>query len=98
MENQGEKRLEKSPNYVGVFAVLAILTAIEVGVTYVNLPRLPILIPLALAKATLVALFYMHLKSDRRVFSAIFVMGVLMGIGLILSLAVLFAPPLLDVR
>ncbi len=98
MENQEEKRLEKSPNYVGVFAVLAILTAIEVGVTYVNLPRLPILIPLALAKATLVALFYMHLKSDRRVFSAIFVMGVLMGIGLILSLAVLFAPPLLDVR
>lgn len=98
MENQEEKRLEKSPNYVGVFAVLAILTAIEVGVTYVNLPRLPILIPLALAKATLVALFYMHLKSDRRVFSVIFVMGVLMGIGLILSLAVLFAPPLLDVR
>ena len=86
----------KRPNYLGVFLILAVLTAVEVGVTYLPLPRIPILVPLALAKASLVALYYMHLKSDRRVFSVIFVMGLLFGIGLIISLTILFAPPLLD--
>jgi cytochrome c oxidase subunit IV len=86
------------PNYLGVFWVLAILTVAEIGVTYLPLPRVPILVPLALVKASLVALFYMHLKFDRRVFSAIFAAGLLMGIGLILSLIALFGPPLLDVK
>ncbi len=89
---------KKRPNYVGIFIVLAVLTMIEVGVTYLPLPRIPILVPLALIKASLVALFYMHLKFDRRVFSAVFLMGVLMGIGLILSLTILFAPQLVDIR
>ncbi len=86
------------PNYLGVFWVLAILTAVEIGVTYLPLPRIPVLVPLAIIKASLVALFYMHLKFDRRVFSAIFAMGLLMGIGLILSLIALFGPELLDVK
>jgi caa(3)-type oxidase subunit IV len=85
------------PNYVGVFAVLTILTAIEITVTYLPLPKAIILIPLAIIKATLVALFYMHLKIDRRIFSALFGMGLLMGIGLIISLMLLFGGQLLDV-
>ena len=86
------------PNYLGVFWVLAILTAVEVGVTYLPLPRIPVLVPLALLKAALVALFYMHLKFDRRVFSAIFAMGLVMGVGLILSLIALYEPQMLDVK
>ncbi len=87
-----------SPNYIAVFVALVVLTAIEVGVTYVAaLPRLLVLIPLAIAKATLVVLFYMHLRFDSRVFTAIFVIGVLMGFSLILSFILLFGPPLLDV-
>jgi cytochrome c oxidase subunit 4 len=97
METQHEPE-RAQPNYLGVFWVLAILTAIEVGVTYLPLPRIPILVPLALLKAALVALFYMHLKFDRRVFSAIFAAGLLMGIGLILSLIALFGPQMLDVK
>lgn len=92
-----EMQQHPQPNYLGVFWVLALLTAAEVGVTYLPLPHIPILVPLALIKAALVALFYMHLKYDRRVFSLIFAMGLLMGIGLILALIALFAPPLLDV-
>jgi cytochrome c oxidase subunit IV len=92
----GESETRPQPNYLGVFWALAILTAIEVAVTYLPLPRIPILVPLALIKAALVALFYMHLKFDRRVFSMLFGMGLLMGIGLILSLIVLFGPHLLD--
>jgi cytochrome c oxidase subunit IV len=89
---------KKGPNYVGVFIILAILTMVEVGVTYLPVPRIPVLVPLALVKASLVALFYMHLKFDRRVFSAVFLMGVLMGIGLIISLTILFAPQLVDLK
>jgi len=86
------------PNYVGVFGVLAVLTAIELGVTYLPVPRILFLIPLAIIKAALVALFYMHLKIDRRVYSALFGMGIIMGIGLIISLAILFRVQLVDIR
>jgi cytochrome c oxidase subunit 4 len=92
-----ETQQHKQPNYLGVFWVLAALTTLEVGVTYLPVPRIPVLVPLSIMKASLVALFYMHLKYDRPVFSLIFAMGLLMGIGLILALIALFAPPLLDV-
>ncbi len=78
--------------YVLVFAALAALTALEISVTYTPLPRVPVLVPLALVKAGLVALFYMHLKYDKRVFALVFVAGLLMGVGLILSLLALFSP------
>jgi|WetSurMetagenome_2_1015567.scaffolds.fasta_scaffold773330_1 caa(3)-type oxidase subunit IV len=94
-ENQSTKHRSR-PNYLGVFVVLTVLTAIEVGVTYLPLPRVPILIPLALIKASLVALFYMHLKFDKRSFAVIFGMGLLIGIGLILAMIALFAPALSD--
>jgi len=80
------------PNYVLVFVGLVILTAIEVGVTYLPVPRVPILIPLALAKASLVALFYMHLSSDKNQFVIIFAMGLFVGIGFILALIALYSP------
>ena len=91
--------IEKNrPNYVGVFGVLAVVTALEILVTYTPLPKVLILIPLAVIKAALVALFYMHLKIDRRVFSALFGMGLIMGIGLIISLSVLFGAHLVDIK
>ncbi len=96
MDTPQEPQSHQRPNYVGVFWVLAALTAVEVVVTYLPVPRLPVLVPLAILKAALVALFYMHLKYDRRVFSAIFLMGLLFALILIFALIVIFAPPLLD--
>jgi caa(3)-type oxidase subunit IV len=96
METQKQVEAHRQPNYIGVFGALAILTAIEVGVTYLPIPKIPVLVPLAIAKAALVVLFYMHLKFDRLVFSLIFLIGILMGISLILSFIFLFGPPLLD--
>jgi len=94
-----QTKIERTrPNYVGVFGVLAVLTAIELGVTYLPVPKILILIPLAILKAALVALFYMHLKIDRRVFSVLFGMGLIMGIGLIISLVILFQAQLIDIR
>ncbi len=86
------------PNYVGIFVVLVVLTALEVAVTYLPIPRIPVLIPLALAKAALVVMFYMHLRFDSRLFTVVFMIGVIMGISLILAFIALFAPPLLDAR
>jgi cytochrome c oxidase subunit IV len=94
------QNLEKRhrPNYVGVFVVLAVLTLVEIGVTKLPVPRIPILVPLALLKAALVAMFYMHLRFDRRVFTSLFAFGLLIGLGLLISLTVLFGPQLLDIK
>jgi cytochrome c oxidase subunit IV len=98
MEPSQEIEKRHKPNYVGVFVVLAALTLIEIGVTYLPLPRIPILVPLALLKAGLVAMFYMHLRFDRRIFTTLFVFGILMGVGLLISFTVLFGPQLLDIK
>ena len=92
METQPTK-----PNYIGVFVALVVLTTIEVIVTYLPVPRLPVLIPLSITKAVLVVLFYMHLKYDRRLFSGLFLIGVFGALAVILSFILLFMPPLLDV-
>jgi cytochrome c oxidase subunit IV len=97
-EPKVEAKKSHRGTYILVFVALAVLTALEVTVTYLPIPRIPVLIPLALIKASLVALFYMHLKFDKKVFSVVFIMGLLMGVGLILSLIALFAPPLLDIK
>jgi len=55
--------------YFAVFVILAVLTAIEVAVSFMPVFRAPILAALATAKIVLVAMFYMHLRSDSRVFS-----------------------------
>jgi cytochrome c oxidase subunit 4 len=92
-----ESEQQSKPNYLGVFAALVVLTATEVAVTYLPVPRLPILIPLSITKAVLVVLFYMHLKYDRRLFSGLFLIGVFGALAVILSFVLLFQPPLLDV-
>jgi cytochrome c oxidase subunit IV len=82
-------------SYMVVFLALAALTLVEILVTFTPLPRLPVLLPMALLKVALVVLFYMHLRFDNRVFAALFLMGLLMGSILIVSLVVIFSAPLL---
>ena len=68
-----------------VFLVLAVFTAIEVGVSY--LPgsiKVPLLLLLAAIKAGLVLLYFMHLRSDSRVYAAFFVMGLVLIVPLFL--------------
>lgn len=75
--------------YLVVFLGLAVITGVEIGLATVGLSRsfrAPIFVVLSLAKASLVAAFYMHLRSDSRFFTAIFVTPVV----LILAVAVLF--------
>jgi cytochrome c oxidase subunit 4 len=57
------------PSYIAVFIYLSLLTAAELGVYGLGLPK-PImigaLVALALAKAALVAMFFMHLAMERK--------------------------------
>ena len=55
------------PNYIAVFVALGVLTAIELGVAFLPWPKLTvvlILVGLAIWKALLVALYYMHLRFE----------------------------------
>lgn len=75
--------------YIGIAVVLAIVTLVEIWAANLTAFRGPVLLTLTLVKATLVALWYMHLKFDSRVFSymfagAIFIFGVPMAIVLII--------------
>jgi cytochrome c oxidase subunit IV len=56
------------PNYMAIFWWLFVLTVLEVAVTYTPLSKLVIgflLVAMALGKAALVALFFMHLRFER---------------------------------
>jgi cytochrome c oxidase subunit 4 len=54
--------------YYSIFAALMVLTAVTVGVAFVNLGTLnfPVAIGIAITKATLVVLFFMHVKYSSR--------------------------------
>ncbi len=64
--------------YIRIAVILTVITAIEVGVYYVDALRPiigPVLIVLSAAKFSLVVMFYMHLKFDSRLFSGMFLFG-----------------------
>ena len=55
--------------YLVVFGTLLVLTLITVGVSYLDLPEaetVVVALIIATTKATLVAMFFMHLKGERR--------------------------------
>jgi cytochrome c oxidase subunit 4 len=58
----------KAPNYYLIWVILAVLTLAEVGVAFLSaIPKqllIIILILMALWKAALVAMYYMHLKFE----------------------------------
>ena len=70
--------------YVAVAMVLAAITAGEVGVYYIKSLPNPLMIGLlcamAFTKFTLVALWFMHLRFDSRLFRRLFVTGVILAL------------------
>src|SRR5512139_3093594 len=69
--------------YVQIGVVLAVITAIEVGLYYIDLSHdllVVLLIGLSALKFSLVVLWFMHLKFDNRLFSQFFVGGFLLAL------------------
>jgi cytochrome c oxidase subunit IV len=75
---------------VGVFAALVMLTIITVSASYVDFGEFNLIVALAIAvvKASLVVLFFMHLIWDRP-FNAIVFIGCLIFVGIFIGFALI---------
>ncbi|MGH7510861.1 MAG: cytochrome C oxidase subunit IV family protein [bacterium] len=90
--------------YAKVGLILFVLTALEVGlyeITYgshagpsaeaIKPFFVPLLLLMSAAKFALVAMFYMHLKQDHKLFSGVFVFPLIIATIIIVSLIILMA-------
>src|SRR5579863_3378447 len=69
MGSHGASTEHHPTNYIAVFIYLTLLTGAELGVYGLGLPKTVMvgaLVALALAKATLVAMYFMHLAGERK--------------------------------
>jgi caa(3)-type oxidase subunit IV len=77
----------KTPNYMAIFYWLAGLTMVEVGwATWLHHNRRPLIIGLVIfasVKAVLVALFFMHLKFERKTLGLIVASTLILGVILV---------------
>lgn len=90
-----ELRVHPQPRqYVTVAIVLAVLTAVEVAIYYVEGVRailVPVLIALAILKFVLVALWFMHLRFDSNIFKRLFVTGLVLALMVFAVVLVFFS-------
>jgi cytochrome c oxidase subunit 4 len=73
--------------YILVFAALAVLTVVTVAVYYLHLPVLPAIglaLLIASVKAGLVACYFMHLISEKRLIFLVLVITVVFFVALLL--------------
>jgi cytochrome c oxidase subunit 4 len=78
-----------SPNYWMIWLYLFVLTVIEIGVIYLPVAKIVIavlLVTLACYKAFLVAMYFMHLKFERRTLAIIAITPFILCVFLILML------------
>ena len=79
--------------YLVVAAVLSVITAVEISVFYLTIFErvlAPVLIVLSAAKFSLVVMFFMHLRSDHRAFTGLFVGPLVVAVSITLVLMALF--------
>lgn len=79
--------------YVMIGIILAIVTAMEVAVYYIEVLQLvetPLILALTAAKFALVVMFFMHLKIDSKIFTGLFMAGFVLATFMILALIVLY--------
>jgi cytochrome c oxidase subunit 4 len=73
-ENHTSHHITPLGMYLAIGAALLVLTAVTVGVSFINFGAFNLVIAMLIAsvKATLVAMFFMHLYYDNKLFTAIF--------------------------
>jgi cytochrome c oxidase subunit 4 len=77
--------------YVGIAILLAIVTALEVALYYIEMPEglfVAFLMVLAFIKFTMVAAFFMHLKFDSPMLRRVFILGIVLA-GVVYTVALL---------
>ena len=78
--------------YFAIALILCVITAIEVGVFYLEFLSygiIPILTVLSIGKFALVVMYYMHLKFDSKLFSVLFLTGLILASSVTIALMVL---------
>jgi cytochrome c oxidase subunit IV len=67
----------RDSQYALIFVALVVVTALEISLTYMDIGAwfLPLMITLMTIKFFSVVLFFMHLRFDNKLFSALFYMG-----------------------
>jgi cytochrome c oxidase subunit 4 len=79
--------------YVLIGLILTIVTAAEIAVYYIDALNdwsAAIIIPLSMSKFLLVVMFYMHLKFDSRLLTAVFAACGVLAIMVIVGFVILF--------
>lgn len=87
--NETATTTHKGPNYLAIFGWLIALTVFEVGITYIEMSQAllaSLLVASALAKAALVALYFMHLRHEVRLIVATVVVCLLLSAVFVLAL------------
>jgi cytochrome c oxidase subunit 4 len=78
--------------YVRIALILAVVTAVEVVLSYWELPAINnyTLLLLSAGKFAMVAMYFMHLKFDSRILSRLFVAGLVLAIGVYIAVLLMF--------
>ncbi|HZD03708.1 MAG TPA: cytochrome C oxidase subunit IV family protein [Longimicrobiales bacterium] len=96
-EGQREDREEHGGHasvgfYWMIGGILAVLTAMEVAVFYMDFGAVeaPFLLALSAAKFALVVMFFMHLRFDSRIFTGLFLTGMVLAAVVVSALFLLY--------
>lgn len=78
--------------YVQVAIILAVITAAEVLTYFVDFGPLqtPALLVMMVVKFAMVAMFFMHLKFDNKLFSWVFVAGLVLAVLVYIAMLAMF--------
>ena len=79
--------------YWVIGAILAVVTAAEVSVTFIGLEKLieiVILLILSVAKGSLIVMFFMHLRGDAGIFKFVFIAPFILAVSMGIFFLVLF--------
>ena len=78
--------------YIQVAAALAVITAVEVGLYYLDIGKLfmPALLILMVVKFVTVVSVFMHLKFDHKLFSYLFYSGLFLAVGVYIAALMTF--------
>lgn len=89
MSSAAHAAAHSTAQYIKIFYVLLALTILEVAIVYLGLPRLLLvgmLVIVAVWKAALVAMHFMHLKFEKTLLSIVAIVPFVLCVFLILML------------
>lgn len=92
----GEHEHTSDAKYIQIALILAVFTALETATYFIdwfegNATRQWLVLgPLMVVKFSMVAWFFMHLKQDSRLFSRLFVTGIVLAVGVYLIVLLAF--------